>query len=240
MSQEVQKMSAGQALLDKPFIETALNELLEKLASAETMDQICQAFVSTHGGDATILGAVMHGFGPSGDLNFEGSFGQDTMKLKSFTEELQSENLLYTMTRPAFFPVSGECPRVCIPVKEKSLVSGVLVVAVKLDDDSTFSTDENLIEVLVTRSLTLAVSKVRSLRDGRLPKNATGKEMNALSTRQLVILRHMSDGMTNTKIAELLFVSQSTVRHETIKIFSFLEVPNRKLAIEAAVSQGLI
>jgi len=90
------------------------------------------------------------------------------------------------------------------------------------------------------RSLALAVGKVRAHRPATERYGATGKKTNLLSPRQLVILRHMSDGLTNTDIAELLFVSQSTVRHETIKIFSFLEVPNRKLAIEAAVALDLI
>ena len=75
---------------------------------------------------------------------------------------------------------------------------------------------------------TMHVSK-----DGIRPKrkeSPTPKAIHRLSERQELILKLMSEGRTNFSISELLGYSESTIRQETIKIYSFLQCDGREEA----------
>jgi DNA-binding CsgD family transcriptional regulator len=61
-----------------------------------------------------------------------------------------------------------------------------------------------------------------------------------LSPRQLEILEYMRDQYTNPEIAKELGFSESTIRHETMRIYQILKVSGRKEAINAAIAQNLI
>ena len=60
-----------------------------------------------------------------------------------------------------------------------------------------------------------------------------------LTERELNILAHIADGMSNRKIAETLFLAHSTVRWYIRQIYSKLGVETRDEAVEAAVMMGL-
>jgi DNA-binding CsgD family transcriptional regulator len=61
-----------------------------------------------------------------------------------------------------------------------------------------------------------------------------------LTSRQLEILEYMRDSYTNPEIAKELGFSESTIRHETIKIYEVLKVSGRREAINTAINQNLI
>jgi len=61
-----------------------------------------------------------------------------------------------------------------------------------------------------------------------------------LTRRQRTILQLMSMQFTNRRIAMRLGYSESTVRQETMTIFAFLKVENRKEAVEQGIVRGLI
>ena len=70
-------------------------------------------------------------------------------------------------------------------------------------------------------------------KDGIRPKrkeSPTPKAIHRLSERQELILKLMSEGRTNFSISELLGYSESTIRQETIKIYSFLQCDGREEA----------
>lgn len=60
-----------------------------------------------------------------------------------------------------------------------------------------------------------------------------------LTQRQLLILRMISEGRTNIAIGDLLKYSESTIRQETIKIFSKLDCDGRHEASELYKNQQL-
>jgi DNA-binding NarL/FixJ family response regulator len=66
------------------------------------------------------------------------------------------------------------------------------------------------------------------------------KESDDLSPRQVVVLRLMSQGLTNQKIAEQLKISKRTAEMHIYKIFKKLKVNNRTQAIQAAVRTGIL
>lgn len=69
-----------------------------------------------------------------------------------------------------------------------------------------------------------------------LPGSAPGD----LTSRQVIILGHMSDGLTNLEISSKVLLSESTVRQETIRIYRALGVSNRTEAVAAARKLQLI
>jgi DNA-binding CsgD family transcriptional regulator len=62
---------------------------------------------------------------------------------------------------------------------------------------------------------------------------------SSLTSRQLEILRWMSEGMTNREIAARICFSESTVRLESMAIYRILGVRSRGQAVAAARQAGL-
>ena len=60
-----------------------------------------------------------------------------------------------------------------------------------------------------------------------------------LSPRELEVLTALESGMRNEQIAQLLFLSENTVKHHLQNIFEKLGVENRKQAAEVARQMGL-
>jgi DNA-binding CsgD family transcriptional regulator len=61
-----------------------------------------------------------------------------------------------------------------------------------------------------------------------------------LTKRQLSILEYMSEQMTNIQIARELGYSESTIRHETMRIYQLLSATGRRDSVVIARKLGLI
>jgi DNA-binding CsgD family transcriptional regulator len=61
-----------------------------------------------------------------------------------------------------------------------------------------------------------------------------------LTSRQKHILQLIADGLTNAQIAQVVLLSESTVRQETIRIYRLLEVPSRQEAMLKGKALGLV
>ena len=70
--------------------------------------------------------------------------------------------------------------------------------------------------------------------------NETELEKLGLSKRELEVLQHMAEGLSNSEIAEKLFVSLNTVKTHSSKIFEKLDVKRRTQAVEKAKRIGII
>lgn len=66
------------------------------------------------------------------------------------------------------------------------------------------------------------------------------KPQQALSAREIEILRALASGATNKELAAQLFISQATVKTHLVHIYSKLGVSNRTEAITKAREQRLI
>jgi DNA-binding NarL/FixJ family response regulator len=93
------------------------------------------------------------------------------------------------------------------------------------------STGEQLVEALerVHRG-----ERVMATEDPQLPDHP------ALSEREREVLALLACGLTNSEIADELYVSTDTVKTHVRKVFSKLEVSNRTQAALLAASEGLI
>ena len=78
-------------------------------------------------------------------------------------------------------------------------------------------------------------------RMGSITKNGVAINSDELlSKRQMEILNLIADGLTNNQIAKQLGYSESTIRHETIRIYELFKVRSRKEAVIFAYSRKLI
>ncbi|MET9544373.1 response regulator transcription factor [Streptomyces sp. NPDC006627] len=62
----------------------------------------------------------------------------------------------------------------------------------------------------------------------------------ALSRRELEVLRLVKDGLSNQRISKELFLSQATVKSHLVHIYAKLGVDSRTAAVAAATARGLI
>lgn len=74
----------------------------------------------------------------------------------------------------------------------------------------------------------------------RLPAPAASTAPTLLSKRQLEVLKLLVPGYSNQQIAEVLFISESTVKTHLNTIFQTLQVSNRVSCLQRARELGLV
>lgn len=93
---------------------------------------------------------------------------------------------------------------------------------------------EALLAPTVTRRLIAEVTTRRAAR--RTPAPALG----ALTPREREILELVARGMSNTEIAEALFIAEQTVKTHVSKVFTKLDLRDRAQAVVLAYESGLV
>ena len=63
---------------------------------------------------------------------------------------------------------------------------------------------------------------------------------DALSPRELEVLRLVAEGATNQSVARRLFISEATVKTHLLHIYAKLGVRDRAAAVSTAYKRGLI
>ena len=83
---------------------------------------------------------------------------------------------------------------------------------------------------------------LESLDVGNMAQSTGALSVNPedLTARQMTILGHIVAGLVNTEIAQLLMLSESTIRQETVRIYRALGVGNLKEAAKKAKALGLL
>jgi DNA-binding NarL/FixJ family response regulator len=75
---------------------------------------------------------------------------------------------------------------------------------------------------------------------GRLMGQIRTETQDALSARELEVLRLVADGSTNRETAQRLFISEATVKTHLLHIYAKLEVRDRASAVAAGYQRGLL
>lgn len=65
-------------------------------------------------------------------------------------------------------------------------------------------------------------------------------EKDILSSREIEVLKYLTDGLSNKEIGNKLFISVSTVKTHIINIYSKLQVKNRVEAVNAGRKKGIV
>lgn len=92
-------------------------------------------------------------------------------------------------------------------------------------------------EMAIPRKMTSRI--VNEFSHSNLQNTMNEKLIAKLSPRELDVLRELEPGVSNSEIAERLFLSENTVKHHIRNILSKLEVKNRREAIVIAHQAGL-
>ncbi|MGD9932162.1 MAG: LuxR C-terminal-related transcriptional regulator [Dehalococcoidia bacterium] len=80
----------------------------------------------------------------------------------------------------------------------------------------------------------------RQIQRNGVPVRATGAGLEALSPRELQVLRFLADGATNPMIAEKLRIKRPTVARHVVNILTKLGLTNRAEAAALAAAKGLL
>lgn len=91
--------------------------------------------------------------------------------------------------------------------------------------------------------ISLQLASSLTSHDGHLGHTGNGNHLpipEELSARQLQVLTLMSEHKTNAQISRIIGFSESTVRQETMAIFRFLGVHDRRDAVKLATSRGIL
>lgn len=93
----------------------------------------------------------------------------------------------------------------------------------------------------VTAALKHALETPEVFSSRILPASQLRRKQSALLTpRELAILIHLTDGLSNRELAEALFISESTLKTHLSSIFRKLQVKNRVQAVASAKKSGLL
>lgn len=93
---------------------------------------------------------------------------------------------------------------------------------------------ETLVSPAVTRRLIEEFCRTE-------PKDARSTpHLDALTSRELEVLKLIGRGLTNTEIAERLFVAETTVKTHVGRVLTKLQVRDRVQAVIAAYESGLV
>lgn len=74
----------------------------------------------------------------------------------------------------------------------------------------------------------------------RLVERMRGTTTDALTTREIEVLRHVADGNTNAEIARALHISTATVKTHLLHIYAKLGVSDRAAAVAQGYEQGIL
>jgi DNA-binding CsgD family transcriptional regulator len=124
-----------------------------------------------------------------------------------------------------------------LPIGTRGAPSGSLLLVVSeqytVDDDDT--------EIGVSTGMLLD-NMMRLWRTNAVRKQDRNEPLSVedLTSRQLKILNHIAEGMTNSEISRQVLLSESSVRQETIKIYRALGVGGRKDAMVRGRELGII
>ncbi len=186
-------------------------------------------------------------------LEVIGSFGQSEEQLKGWgriplsedvpgTDAIKEDRLVWLADKDDWsehYPVIASYPGdhtmqtlINAPLYVRSSPCGVLGV---MCNKQTKPTAENIafidiIAGLVSLHLSKSFAKLQTLED----RGAY------LTKRQIVILEFISQQLTNMQIARELGYSESTIRHETMRIYELLQASGRREAVVIARKLGLI
>ena len=74
----------------------------------------------------------------------------------------------------------------------------------------------------------------------RLMERMRGPAVEALSSREIDVLKLVAKGASNREIADRLYITEATVKSHLIRIYSKLGVADRTAAVTKALEQGIL
>ena len=140
-------------------------------------------------------------------------------------------------------------------IREKAPDSKILMLTVSAEEKDLFTALKYGAQgyLLKGSGITEVVSAIRRVADGEVILSAqmaaslvaefrqrqSNKEDIDLSPREMEVLKLVGDGLTNSEIAEKMFLGESTVRTYLSRLLDKLQLRNRAAAVAYATKRGL-
>lgn len=213
--------------------------VLELVVSSHTIEGLCRRFVHDDFTLGIIEGSHVYSINSSLDLIHEIGYGKSTEIVKPITSVWEDGSPISRCVKektPIFIPGSKN-GHLGIPLLSESVpVACLLLVMSPACSTSPIST--LTFEILSKIGAFFVESK--PTKDYQKLHRTTELISGKLTVRQIKILKHASEGLTNAAIGRLVSVSESTVRQETIRIYRTLGASGRLEAIAKAKIAGII
>lgn len=221
--------------------DVACDLIHDHLTMASVLERICMRKFA----DVTLTSAVFFQLGKDGQLHLRASFGdyflRDDIEKKSLTifdDHVAAESVRYsafaTKTRTKKEKNVQGRTEIAWPLTSNARVIGALVIATEREIEVSGEISGCL--QAVAKIAGDALINASDFKSKMLPPRSNSstvpenESVIGLSERQLLILKLISEGRTNADIADVLGYSESLIRQETIKIYSFLDCSGRSEA----------
>ena len=206
---------------------------------ARTLEEVCRALVMDPIWDGALLGNQFHSLTSRGALVSVANFGiesvPETEKLTLFDDHPIPLAARTKQIQVVDHPENSDLLLWSMPLLRDDLAAGTMSSVSKKDAEIEKFSEEELATVGNLAYLFLSASGV--------PEIVKDKEVAAtgqLTDRQYEILLYMAKGKTNQEIANILILSESSIKQESVKIFKALGVGNRQDAVKRAKASGMI
>jgi DNA-binding CsgD family transcriptional regulator len=220
-----------------------LEDVLSNLVHRVLVDiQATSIFVSSLGHDNNV--EIVGQFGVSSEMTGVYPLGLSIFDKYPITDAMRTRKTTWINTLPDWgdeypllksitFPGTDKT-FICLAIEKCATPVAVVgifaspVIEVDGEIDAFLGTIANLLSLYLFKEEELPVSQNGSRdKSAALKKSQTNE---ALSERQMLILKLISENRTNILISELLGYSESTIRQETIKIYAKLGCNGREEA----------
>lgn len=218
-----------------------LNTLIDTLMASSSPQDLCRRFVHSDLLRGRARGAAIYVLSSSSELLELASYGvksgHDSANISLWSDHPYSATL--RMGKIENFGANGSEIKACtcLPLYLDSIPFGLVVISlVEESEDEPLGPDA----FEIVSKLCAYFLKILGVPKNSSAQRLEGGEIGQLTNRQLEIIGHMAEGLTNAEIGLKILMSESTVRQETIRIYRALGVNSRQLAVAKARAIGLL
>jgi DNA-binding CsgD family transcriptional regulator len=214
---------------------------MDLVINATTAQDLCRKLVHSDLVRGIVRGAFIYQLNERSNLievaGYGAPFIEGITEISSDDENPASRSIRskQQVFRPMVSPQTHAV--VAIPFLKESIPTGALVLVLT----------EETVTTPIPTEITLALGKLgayfletRGFASDPALSPSAREAIEELTTRQVMILSLMGDGLTNADISHRVLLSESTVRQETIKIYRAMGVIGRLEAVAKARALGLV
>ena len=211
------------------------------IASSSSGNELCRRMATDELLGVGTLGVQVYALTNSGRWQQLGSYGKNPFENETLSQ--LDDNLLTETARTR--ELSSGSATIddqevdvigCVYLRNDLPVGGVIRSSLK--DSYLFAPDNGTLKAIqAAGGLFLDSIGYKTVANGQDSKKASPEDM---TQRQMLILTEMALGKTNLVIANVMILSESTIKQESVKIFRALGVSTRQQAVLKAVTLGLL
>jgi LuxR family maltose regulon positive regulatory protein len=224
----------GDSNLSISYGPTSVNGVIELVTGSTSLQDVCRRIVHSDLAAGQLQGAQILVLDQRSNLFVTATYGasenDEISEISAWGDSIEAEAI---RTKK----LTSTSQQTCLPLLKDSIPVGCLTLW-HSDDSNQTPIAEPIAETLSK----LVAFFIEAQTNGQISRQkpvSTGSVQD-ITTRQVIILELIADGLTNAEIAVKVMLSESTVRQETIRIYRALGVGSRQEAVAKGRALGLI